>query len=53
MKNNVAIIGTAGVPANYGGFETLTEYVTKHLGESLDLTVFCSSKNYNSKIWCY
>ncbi|WP_136805358.1 DUF1972 domain-containing protein [Desulfosediminicola flagellatus] len=45
----IAIIGTVGIPAKYGGFETLTEYLTKHLGSSLDLTVFCSSKSYNEK----
>jgi len=42
----IAIIGTVGLPAKYGGFETLTEYLTKHLGDELDLTVFCSSKSY-------
>ncbi|MDA3791045.1 MAG: DUF1972 domain-containing protein [Desulfobacula sp.] len=52
-KNKIAIIGTAGIPANYGGFETLTEYLTQHLGESLDLTVFCSSKNYPQKQSAY
>lgn len=45
----IAIIGTAGVPANYGGFETLVEYLTLHLGKTLDLSVFCSSKNYECK----
>ncbi len=49
QSNKIAIIGAAGIPANYGGFETLTEYLTEHLGEKLDLTVFCSSKNYSSK----
>lgn len=49
MKNNVAIIGTAGVPANYGGFETLTEYLVHFLGRDLDLTVYCSSKLYPAR----
>jgi glycosyltransferase involved in cell wall biosynthesis len=49
----IAIIGTVGLPAKYGGFETLTEYLTKHLGDSLDLTVFCSSKSYNKKLQAY
>ena len=26
----VAIIGTVGVPANYGGFETLVEQLVRH-----------------------
>jgi hypothetical protein len=27
-ENNIAIIGTVGIPAKYGGFETLFEYLT-------------------------
>ncbi len=49
MNRKIAIIGTAGIPANYGGFETLAEYLTQQLGGALDLTVFCSSKNYPKK----
>ncbi|CAN4273130.1 GT4-like domain containing protein [Methylophilaceae bacterium] len=48
----IAIIGTVGVPANYGGFETLAENLVKyHDAASLksSLTVYCSSKNYNFK----
>lgn len=43
----ISIIGTVGLPAKYGGFETLTEYLCKHLGHTYDITVFCSKKNYN------
>lgn len=50
MDKKIAIIGTVGLPAKYGGFETLTEYLTKHLGDDFDFTVFCSSKSYNEKI---
>lgn len=46
----IAIIGTVGIPAKYGGFETLVEYLTKELGLNHDFTVYCSSKNYSSKI---
>ena len=42
-KKKVAIIGTNGVPAKYGGFETLTEYITKELGNEFDFTVYCSN----------
>ena len=38
----IAIIGTVGIPAKYGGFETLTEYLTKNISEEIDITVFCS-----------
>ena len=48
----IAIIGTVGVPANYGGFETLAENLVKyHYVEKLpdELTVYCSSKSYKEK----
>ena len=43
MKKKVAIIGTRGVPANYGGFESLVENLLEHTGEQVEYTVFCSS----------
>lgn len=46
----VSIIGTVGIPAKYGGFETLTEYLTEKLSTNYDMTVYCSSKNYNIKL---
>lgn len=46
----VAIIGTQGVPAAYGGFETLVENL---LGENcpadVEYTVFCSSKEQKER----
>ena len=42
----IAIIGTVGLPANYGGFETLVSYLTKFLHSKYDLTVYCSGKKY-------
>ncbi len=50
MIKKVAIVGTVGIPAKYGGFETLTEYITKDLNKEYDITVFCSSKSYKEKI---
>jgi len=50
MKNKVAIIGIVGIPAKYGGFETLTEYLTKNLATNYDMTVYCSSKEYDRKL---
>lgn len=53
MKN-VSIIGTVGVPANYGGFETLVENIIgENASENVEYTVFCSSKNYTSKQLVY
>ena len=48
-EKQIAILGTVGVPANYGGFETLAENLVKfHDAASLksSLTVYCSSKSY-------
>jgi glycosyltransferase involved in cell wall biosynthesis len=48
----LAIIGTVGLPANYGGFETLVENLVQfHSGHSLPehVTVYCSSKTYPDK----
>jgi hypothetical protein len=45
-NKNIAIVGTVGVPANYGGFETLAENLIKyHDAASLPdpITVYCSS----------
>ena len=50
MIKKLAIIGTAGLPANYGGFETLAEHLTKDLGVHFDITVFCSSVSYKKKL---
>ena len=49
MRKEVAIVGTVGLPASYGGFETLTDFLTKHLDNHFDFTVYCSSKNYPTK----
>ena len=50
MSKKVAIIGTVGIPSKYGGFETLTEYLTKNLSPIYDITVYCSLKNYDTKL---
>lgn len=53
MKNKkISIVGTVGLPANYGGFETLVDnLVNYHSSKSLpyDLTIYCSSKTYPEK----
>lgn len=47
----VAIIGTQGVPANYGGFETLVENIIgDNCSDDIQYTVFCSGKDMPSKI---
>lgn len=50
----VAIIGTVGVPANYGGFETLVEQLVRHNhNEDLQYAVYCSKRSYNNERWVY
>ena len=41
----IAVIGTVGLPANYGGFETLVENLVKNLATKYQFTVYCSSNN--------
>lgn len=53
MKKKIAIIGTVGIPAKYGGFETLTEYLTKFTSEKFEITVFCSLKSSSERIEKY
>ena len=50
-KSKIAIVGTVGVPAKYGGFETLVENLVKyHFDNKLtpDITVWCSRGAYGS-----
>ena len=53
MAKKISVIGTVGIPAKYGGFETLAEYLTKQLADRFDITVFCSSKSYKEKLDSY
>lgn len=54
MKKKVAIIGTVGVPANYGGFETLVEnMIGKNASDEVEYTIFCSGKSYKDRLVSY
>ena len=48
-KKTVAVIGTNGLPANYGGWETLVDHLTSNLRDEVDFVVYCSSKSYDKK----
>lgn len=48
MKN-VTIIGIQGVPANYGGFESLVENIIGNKSSNVKYTVFCSSKDLSTR----
>lgn len=48
----VAIIGSVGVPARYGGFETLVDNLARYHeagGGDCEMTVYCSAKAYDEK----
>lgn len=40
----LAIVGIQGLPNNYGGFETLSDYLVKHLARKIDISVYCSNE---------
>ena len=42
----VAIVGTVGIPARYGGFETLAENLVLNKSEGITYDVFCSAPSY-------
>lgn len=42
MVMKIAIVGIQGLPNQYGGFETLSEYLVRYLGSKHDFTVYCS-----------
>ncbi len=46
----IVVVGTVGLPACYGGFESLVENITLNSTEKISYTVFCSSKAYKSKL---
>lgn len=43
----ICVIGTVGVPASYGGFETLVERLIED--KSVTFYVYCSSKHYSKR----
>ncbi len=45
-KKRVAVIGTVGLPAKYGGFETLAEHLVDNLNGVYDFSIYCSGKKY-------
>lgn len=46
----VAIIGIQGVPANYGGFESLVENIIgENAAPDIQYTIFCSSKDMSDQ----
>lgn len=49
----ISIIGTVGVPACYGGFESLVENMLDYTPENVEYTVFCTNQKYETKLESY
>ncbi len=49
QRKSLGIIGTVGVPAKYGGFETLVHHLVQNLSDRFDITVYSSSKAYTKE----
>lgn len=47
---NIAVVGTVGVPARYGGFETLVEQLVSLVGTDYEMHVYCSARQYESRL---
>lgn len=52
-KKKVVLIGTNGIPANYGGIETLAEYLARDLNEDYDLYCYCSKTPEQKQLKTY
>lgn len=48
-KKKIHIVGTHGVPAKYGGFETLADFLCQNLSSEFDITVYCNAHKYEEK----
>lgn len=47
----IAVIGIRGVPANYGGFETCAEHVSKYWAlEGNDVLIYCRKHHYPKQL---
>ena len=49
----VSLIGTNGIPARYGGFETLTEFLAKYLNQDYDLYCYCAATPKENRLKSY
>lgn len=50
MERHVFIVGSKGIPANYGGYETFVEYLTKYRqNENIHYHVACKTNDKSKK----
>lgn len=52
-KKKIYIIGTAGLPNTYGGWETLADNLVGNLEKSYSFVVYCSAPNYKNQLSSY
>lgn len=52
-KKKIYIIGTVGVPACYGGFESLVDNLLDYTPADVEYTVFCTAKKYEKRLESY
>ena len=45
----VSVIGTVGIPANYGGFESLVENLVRYKSKNINYHVYCSKVSYTAR----
>lgn len=48
-KKKIAIVGIVGVPANYGGYETMVDNLLDYTPEDVVYIVYCSKKAYKDR----
>jgi len=53
ILKKISIVGTVGLPAKYGGFETLAANLVGNLSNKFKITVFCSGKFYEDRSQYY
>ncbi|HDT6513440.1 TPA: DUF1972 domain-containing protein [Citrobacter freundii] len=49
----IAVVGTVGIPACYGGFESLVQNLVDYQSDNIKYQVFCSSPKYDKKLESY
>jgi glycosyltransferase involved in cell wall biosynthesis len=55
MNKTISFVGSVGIPARYGGFETLVEQLVNELSDQFKIIVFCTKSQYSreerTKYW--
>lgn len=49
MKKKISVIGTVGLPACYGGFESLVENLVRYKSKKINYHIYCSKGSYETR----